>query len=98
MRRMLRRFVRHQPIEVHVEWPDRARRALMQDLSLNGMRFTAEAPMEPGRLVKIESVLCSALGRVTYCGLEATGGYSVGIEFVTLRFAQTCGTFVSAQA
>lgn len=97
MRRMLRRFVRQLPVEVYAEWPAPMTRGLMRDLSLNGMRFTADVPFEPDRLVKIECELCSAVGRVTHCGPDVGGSYSIGIEFVTLRFAQTRGTFVSAQ-
>jgi len=99
LRRTLSRFTREHPLRIYRAWPSRADGAVMRDLSLNGMRFTTAAAIEPERLIKIDSTLYSAVARVTHCGPDPSGdGYSVGVEFVTLKFMQTCGTFVSAEA
>ena len=99
MRRMLPRIGRHLGLDIHRQWPAaHSIAANMQDLSLNGMRFTTAVPFEIDDLLKVDCELCAALGRVTYCRRTDSGRYVSGIEFLTLRLKSLQGTFVSASA
>ena len=99
MRRMVQRYVRLHPVKIYTEWPaERSIGGSMRDLSLNGMRFTAEPTFEIDRLIKIDCELCRTIARVAYCDRDGAEGNIIGVEFMTVRFASTRGTFVSAQA
>jgi hypothetical protein len=97
--RSLHRNDKRGPIAFYTRWPQAAPfRADMRDLSLNGMQLYADVRLVPGQLIKIDADACQALGRVAYCRLAGNGRWSSGIEFVTLRFTQSRGSFVSARA
>jgi hypothetical protein len=70
----------------------------MRDLSLNGMSFVTAAPLQPNQIVRIDCTELRALGRVAHVERDPEGGGTrVGIEFLTLRFWQVRGSFVSAE-
>lgn len=97
--RMLERMPREHRVAITVAWgSDAALAADMRDLSLNGMRLTAPSPLETDQIVRIDSELCRAIARVAYCRAAPEGGFSVGLEFLTLRFLRPTGTFVSTSA
>jgi curved DNA-binding protein CbpA len=99
MRRMLRRIPRDYPIRIYATWNgEPGQQARMENLSLNGMRFRSRQQFEPHQLLKIDSDLCLALGRVTYCKPATDSSYVTGIEFATVRFTSVRGTFVSDEA
>jgi hypothetical protein len=96
--RMLARVAKQGAVEVFTAWPQKAPlKAEMRDLSLNGMQLVAPARLAQDQLVKIVGDDCIGLGRVAHCGREpgAAERWLVGIEFLTLRFTQHTGTFVS---
>jgi hypothetical protein len=94
--RMLSRVHRELPVTCYTSWPQRpGLSAEMHDLSLNGMQITAPFAARPGALIKVDSDACRAVARVAYC--RAAGGrFVIGLEFVTLKFERTRGSFVSA--
>lgn len=89
-RRVLRRVEQLSPVRVLPDYSvAEAVDGMMQNLSLNGMRFESPAALEPDQLIRVDSALCRALGRVTHCTQTASGAYSTGVEFVTVLFAAT---------
>lgn len=102
--RMLRRISKRREIDLYVSWPQAAPySAEMRDISLNGMQFSAAAPLQPNQIVKIDCASCAAVGRVAHCerdGRDANGAerWLIGVEFLTLRFRSARGTFISARA
>ena len=102
--RMLRRIPKRREIDLYVTWPQPAPySAEMRDISLNGMRFAAAAPLEQNQIVKIDCASCAAVARVAHCehdGRDSAGAecWLVGVEFLTLRFRNARGTFISARA
>lgn len=99
--RMLRRIPKVHAIDVWVAWPqDAPIRAEMRNLSLNGMSFASNVRFEPNQVVRIECTELRALGRIAHVEHDATGAerFSAGVEFLTLRFRQVRGSFVSTQA
>jgi hypothetical protein len=99
--RMLQRVPKQHTIHVWVTWPqDAPIRADMRDLSLNGMSFTAAVRFEANQIVRIDCTELRALGRIAHIERDAAGAgrFSAGVEFLTLRFRQVRGSFVSAEA
>jgi len=102
--RMLRRTPTRREIDLYVTWPQPAPYAAeMRDISLNGMRFAAAAPLQLNQIVKIDCASCATVARVAHCERDRSDAsaperWLVGVEFLTLRFRSARGTFVSARA
>ena len=67
------------------------------DISLNGMKFYSTAPLHLGQIIKIDSQILRAVGKVTRSRAQ-NRGWEVGVQFVSLFFEQARGSFVTAQA
>ena len=96
--RMLNRIPKRHGISIWVTWPqDAPIRAEMRDLSLNGMSFASGVRLEPNQIVRIECTELRALARIAHVERDRSGGerFSAGVEFLTLRFRQIRGSFVS---
>ena len=102
--RMLRRIPSRRTVDLYVSWPQAvAYSAEMRDISLNGMQFAAGAPLQANQIVKIDCASCAAVARVAHCERDRSDPdgaerWLVGVEFLTLRFHNARGTFVSARA
>ena len=79
--------------------PRRAR-AQMRDISLNGMQLQTSLALRINQVIKIDCSICGALARVAHCRRDPQSRehWLVGVEFLTLRFANKRGSFVSARA
>jgi hypothetical protein len=103
-KRMLQRITRRRAVKLYVAWPQPAPySAEMRDLSMNGMQLSTAAQLRPNQIVKIDCAACAAVARVAHCERVAAppgtpARWLVGVEFLTLRFASTRGTFISARA
>jgi curved DNA-binding protein CbpA len=98
--RMLHRIPKQRGIEIWVAWPREASlRADMRNLSLNGMSFVIAARFHLNQVVRIDCSELRALARVAHIedDPQGSGLFSVGVEFLTLRFRQVRGSFVSAK-
>jgi len=98
--RVINRIPKQCPIGVSVTWPQQdAIAATMRDVSLNGMQFTSDVRLQPNQIVRIECADLRALARVAHVEPNTDGGavWRCGVEFLTLRFRQIRGTFVSSR-
>ena len=96
--RLMERVSREVPVTCYTEWPQASGYAArMRDLSLNGMQITAAFRPDEGSIVKVDSAPCQSLARVAWC-TDHGGQWLIGLEFVTLRFNRSRGSFVSAEA
>ena len=98
--RAVARIARNHPIVFYRSWPGQAESARTRDISVNGISFVAPGPVDKGVHLKIQGDLLSAVARVTHCQEEAGDRGSVwivGAVFITLKFARTQGSFVSAR-
>jgi hypothetical protein len=98
--RMLARVPKQRAAEVRVTWPQATPLMVeMRDLSLNGMRFVAPAALELNQIVRVDCPELRALGRVAHLKRDQAlpERWLTGIEFLTLRFWQVRGSFVSAE-
>jgi DnaJ-like protein len=99
--RMLRRMPQRREVLLYVSWPQpEPFVAAMRDASLNGMQLVAAGAVAANQVVKVDGDLCQALARVAYCerDSESPDRWSIGVEFLTLRFRKSRGGFVSARA
>lgn len=96
--RLMQRMPRELSVTCYTYWPQSpGHRATMRDLSLNGMQVTAAFRVDTGVLVKVDSALCQSIARVAWCTPDGRG-WLIGLEFVTLRFHRSRGSFVSVEA
>jgi hypothetical protein len=98
---MLRRVAKSHGITILVTWPQAAPiDGEMRNLSLNGMSFVSGVRFELNQVVRIDCTELRALARVAHVERDAHGAgrFAAGVEFLTLRFRQVRGTFVSAEA
>lgn len=73
--------------------------AIVQDLSPNGMRFRSGQLVEVDTVIKIAMESLFATARIVKCtGQGLSDKYTVGVEFLTIRFRTKRGTFVSSTA
>lgn len=71
----------------------------VEDLSPNGMRFNSMQPVAVHTVIKIDMESLLATGRVVKCTDQGPDGrYATGVEFLTIRFRATRGTFISEMA
>jgi PilZ domain-containing protein len=102
--RMLRRIPKRREIDLCVTWPQPAPyTAEMRDISLNGMQFATAAPLQLNQIVKIDCASCASVARVAHCERDRSDSsaperWLVGVEFLTLRFRNARGSFISARA
>lgn len=98
--RMLNRIPKRHAIHLWVAWPqDSPIRGEMRNLSLNGMSFASGVRFEPNQIVRIECTELRALARIAHVERDGNGSerFSAGVEFLTLRFRQVRGSFVSEE-
>lgn len=99
--RVINRIPKQCPIGISVTWPQQQPiAATMRDVSLNGMQFTSDVRLQANQIVRIDCAELRALARVAHVEPNAEGGapWRAGVEFLTLRFRQVRGTFVSSRA
>lgn len=97
-RRMLRRTERRLPLRARTRFGAPVIDGMMLNLSLNGMLFESAHEFETNQLIRLDAEICRSLARVTHCREAGGGVYSTGVEFVTIQFASSVGTFVSERA
>lgn len=69
---------------------------VVHDLSPNGLLFRSIHRLQVDQVIRITGGLLSATARVTNCRRRKEDGqYLTGAEFVTLRFHEVRGTFIS---
>jgi hypothetical protein len=99
--RAMNRLGRRHSLVLFTRWPQaQGATGESRDISLNGIRFVTREALAIGTLVKIESPVCSAVGRVANMrpNAEGNGLCLVGAEFVSVIFARSRGGFMSASA
>lgn len=98
-KRAVARIDKRQAITYFTTWPQQSpHTARTEDISLKGMRIVTEAALIAGQTIKIAGPAVDATALVTHCKRARRRGSTVhvsGIAFVTCRFSQAVGRFVS---
>jgi curved DNA-binding protein CbpA len=96
-RRTMLRVPRQLPLTFYTHWPQEPLHARSSDISLRGLKFHSSAQLLENQLIKLDSRILRAVGRVTHSQQQGKQ-CAVGVEFVRLWFAQSRGFFVTARA
>lgn len=97
-RRAIMRLPNDQPLMLCTHWPQSepcSGRTI--DVSLNGMKFHSSAGLLADQVVKIDTRMFRAVARVTRSQRHLTG-WEVGVQFISLCFERSRGSFVAAYA
>lgn len=99
--RAVARIDKRQRIAFFTHWPQKKSfSGQTEDVSLNGLRFTTSRDLQMGQRIKIVSNVLEAIATVTHCKFHRQGfkmQCTAGVSFITLRFVQTSGGFVSTR-
>ncbi|MBT8097744.1 MAG: DnaJ domain-containing protein [Woeseia sp.] len=100
-KRAVERLEKHRGLRFYTEWPlHQAHSGETRDISLNGLSFVTRQNLREGQRIKIASAVLEAVAVVTHCSAEKTFWARhcvVGVSFLTLRFVNQVGGFVSEQ-
>ena len=101
-KRIIQRVEKNWPVSFYTQWPvTRGYIGKTQDVSLNGIQMQSYTAVREGQILKLNSHMLDAVAIVVNVRDDHTllrKRWRVGLEFVTLRFHQTQGTFVKINA
>lgn len=97
--RRIHRIPQNGKIHLVATWPQKTvYPASIDDLSPGGLQLQCRLKLAPEQMVKLFNANLQAIGKVVHCQPGNTAGfYCTGIEFVTLRFENSTGAFLSAK-
>jgi len=99
--RAILRIDKQWPVEFYTKWPQSSPHSgHTQDVSLNGMQILAAQSLSEDQVVKITGKFLDSVARVVNQQAQPIGEmkyWRVGLEFITLCFHRTHGTFVSVE-
>ena len=100
--RIIQRIDKLWPVYFYTKWPQtKPHQGDTQDVSLNGLQMVTSVILQPEQIIKISSKNLEAVARVVNLREDHSilkRRWRVGLEFLTLRFHQTQGTFVKVDA
>jgi hypothetical protein len=96
LRRIASRIERTFNIQYYTYWPQSPHRAVAMDFSISGIAIAGADHFFIGQLIKIESEPLSAVAEVKNHEVidESSAPVRVGLQFKTVSFNLTRGTFV----
>lgn len=98
-KRAVERIGKRKRIIYYTHWPQqKGFSGRIEDLSLNGLRLVTSRDLTEGQCIKIVSDVVQAVAQVTNTLYERRGWSRrcvAGASFITLRFGQSMGAFVS---
>lgn len=97
-RRAITRVPKQQNLLIWTSWPQaRPFTGCGDDISLTGMRFRGATFLAAQQVVKIDTPAMKSVARVVRCNPVAKG-WETGVEFLSLCFARSRGSFVEERA
>ena len=99
--RAVERINKEGAVVYYTHWPSKGQAGRISDLSPMGMRFLANDALTQNQVIKIDSPLVQATARAAYCQVEEQEPgfrYAIGVQFITVAFKKSRGTFISKSA
>lgn len=97
--RAIERVGKRMRVSYYTNWPQpKPYSGRIEDMSLNGLRLVTRQDLMEGQCIKIVSDVVEAVAQVTHTLYERRGWSKhcvAGVSFITLRFGQSVGGFVS---
>lgn len=98
-KRAIERILHRESAALYLTPGDGGQDCTIRDLSPNGMQLQCRIPLHENSIIRLAAATLSATGRVTFCNRSTNGEHFVsGVEFLTLRFHERSGTFLSVSA
>ncbi|MEO0972177.1 MAG: DnaJ domain-containing protein [Pseudomonadota bacterium] len=91
------RLLRDAAISVRLDWPGAPVNATLRDLSPHGALIHTGATLTLEQVLQLEAPGLDAVARVAHCQVDEAGTRA-GLDFLTARFHEGCGNFVSTVA
>lgn len=97
-RRAVSRISKEQALQFYTHWPQlEPYSGQSDDISLNGMKFYSSKSLELEQVIKIDCQILRAVARVTH-SQQYSNGWGIGVQFVSLCFEQSRGSFITVRA
>lgn len=97
-RRSLMRMAQDETVHIYDAWPSSALPVLLDNLSPIGVSYLATRKFRVEQVIKIDARHFRAVAKVVHCREVQSGQYCIGARFLTIEFARTTGSFLSAVA
>ncbi|MFZ1852011.1 MAG: DnaJ domain-containing protein [Nitrosomonas sp.] len=97
LRRTKKRIAMQGDFLFYLFWLGKPHRGSFQDLSSSGVRFWSQQSLDLGEIVKIDASNLQAVTEVMHISAEGNG-VSIGTRFITAKFDQSRGNFISVEA
>ena len=98
LRRAVKRVELQGEIHYYTEWPQNPRVGRLCNISPGGLALRLSEPLAPGMILKIESMLLSAVGSVVRTRPDPESRLNdVGVKLLTASFNLRQGTFVEIE-
>lgn len=100
--RVIQRIEKQWPVSFYLQWPiTRGYLGNSQDVSLNGIQMQSHTFLKEGQVLKLSSHMLDAVAVVVNVRNDHTilrKRWRVGLQFITLKFHRTQGTFLKINA
>ena len=96
-RRTMKRITIQGDFLFYLFWPGKPYCGFFQDSSSSGLRFWSQQPVDLQEIIKVDASNLQAIAEITHTSAERNGT-SVGARFITVKFDQIRGNFISAKA
>ena len=100
--RKIRRIDRRSQLSYYLQWPQsRPHTGVTSDISPRGIMFETSMEVMTGKILKIDCSRFSAIAHVVNCrdaGKFLAPNWKIGVQFVTLQFKSSRGTFICDKA
>jgi len=83
-------------LTLHTAWPGPRNIAILHDMSPNGLQFHAEPDLARGQRVRLDCPIFTAVAEITNRSAHQRHLHRYGARFITLRYRQNSGTYLSA--
>ncbi|GKS69966.1 hypothetical protein W03_19700 [Nitrosomonas sp. PY1] len=96
-RRTMRRISIQGDFLFYLFWPGKPYCGFFQDLSSSGLRFWSPQAVDLKEIIKVDASNLQAIAEITHTSADRSGT-SVGARFITVKFDQIRGNFISVKA
>lgn len=95
IRRAITRVTMHDDVQYYTTWPQNPHIGSLLDISPAGMGMQVSERLVSGEIIKIESMVLSAIGQVMHVAFDEKHNPVVGVKLLTASFHCDQGTFLN---
>lgn len=95
LRRAISRVEMNEAVQYYTQWPQNPLIGELLDASPVGMGMNVHEPVTHGQVIKIESMVLSAVGEIVHLGQHNGNNQGIGLRLLTASFHCDQGTFLN---